>query len=115
MEMANPSLVAGVFKNQADANQAIQELKQAGFRDDQIKASAYDLNGVPEVHDAIELQSENNRVIVTVMAEDRNQDAASIFVHNGANNADLPPGIEVDQGVPVRATPETSTDTTEQV
>lgn len=113
MEMANPSLVAGAFKNRADADHAIQELKQAGFRDDQIKASAYNLNATPEVHDAVELQSENSWIIVTVMAENRNQDAASIFVHNGANNADLPPGIELDQGIPVRATPETSTDTAE--
>ena len=95
----NPSLVAGVFRNQVDADHAIEKLKQAGFQEDQIQATPYNLKleGIPET----------SRLIVTILAGDRNQQAADIFVNNGANNADLPAGTILDaHGNLVNATPE---------
>lgn len=96
---ANPSLVTGVFRNQADADRAIQELKQVGFQEDQIQTTPYNLQieGIPET----------SRLVVTILAGDRNQEAAAIFVKNGANNADLPAGTTLDeQGNLVNITPE---------
>jgi len=97
----NPSLVEGVFRNQEDADRAIQELKQTGFEEDQISSRFYNVQneGMPEV----------NRVVVAVMAGDRNQEAADIFVKNGSNNADLPAGAALDQGTLVKD-PTTSPD-----
>ncbi len=100
METTNPSLVAGVFRDQADVDRAIQELKHVGFREDQIRSTLYNLKteGIPET----------SRLVVTIMAEDRNQEAASIFVNNGANNTDLPAGTVLKQGTLVSSssTPE---------
>ncbi len=92
----NPSLVAGVFREQANAHLAIRELKQAGFTDDQISLKSHDLKteGMPDA----------SRTVVTVLAGDRNQEAADIFVKNGANNADLPAGMILDEGTPVHTT-----------
>ncbi len=94
----NPSLVAGVFRESANAHFAIRELKQVGFRDDQINLKSHDLKteGMPDA----------SRTVVTVMAGDRNQEAADIFVKNGANNADLPAGMILDEGTPVHTTSE---------
>ncbi len=95
----NPSLVTGVFRNQADADRAIQELKQAGFQEDQIKTTPYNLQieGIPET----------SRLVVTILAGDRNQEASAIFVNSGANNADLPAGTILDaQGNLVNIIPE---------
>ena len=95
----NPSLVTGVFRNQADMDRAMQELKQAGFQEDQIKTTPYNLQieGIPET----------SRFVVTILAGDRNQEAAAIFVNSGANNADLPAGTVLDeQGNLVNITPE---------
>ena len=105
MEM-NPSLVAGVFRNQADADRAIQELKQVGFQEDQIQATPYNMQieGIPET----------SRLVVTILAGDRNQEAAAIFVKNGANNADLPAGMVLDEhGSLVNAAPTLISDTSE--
>ncbi len=90
----NPSLVEGVFRNQDDADRAIQELKQAGFEEDQISSKFYNVKneGMPEV----------SRVIVAIMAGDRNQEVADIFVKNGSNNSDLPAGATLDQGMLVK-------------
>ena len=103
---ANPSLVAGVFRNQADADRAIQELKQTGFQEDQIQATPYNLQieGIPET----------SRLVVTLMAGDRNQEAAAIFVKSGANNADLPAGTVLDeQGNLVNTSVALTSDTSE--
>ena len=91
----NPSLVEGVFKNQEDANQAIQELRQVGFGEDQINSKHYTMKneGMPP---------DMTRVVVAIMAGDRHQEAADIFVKNGANNSDLPAGATLDQGTIVK-------------
>lgn len=98
----NPSLVEGVFKNQEDADRAIQELRQIGFGEDQINSRHYTMQneGMPEM----------TRVVVAVMAGDRHQEAADIFVKNGSNNADLPVGATLDQGTIVKDTTTTTDD-----
>ncbi len=98
METPNPSLVVGVFREQVDADRAIQELKHVGFREDQIRSTLYNLK--------TEGMSETSRLVVTIMAGDRDQEAANIFVNNGANNADLPVGTILELGALVRSTPE---------
>ena len=90
----NPSLVEGVFKNQEDADRAIQELRQVGFGEGQISSKHYTMQneGMPDMA----------RVVVAIMAGDRHREAADIFVKNGANNSDLPAGATLDQGTIVK-------------
>ena len=92
----NPSLVEGVFRNQDDANRAIQELKQAGFGEDQMSFRNYNMKneGMPEM----------SRVVVAINAGDRNREAADIFVKNNANNSDLPANATLDSGTIVKDT-----------
>ena len=92
----NPSLVEGVFRNQDDADRAIQELKQVGLGEDKINLRHYTMKneGMPDVI----------RVVVAVMAGDKNQEVADIFVRNGSNNSDLPAGAVLDQGTLVKDT-----------
>jgi hypothetical protein len=113
METANPSLIAGVFRDQVKANKAMDELKQGGFREDQIKSTRYNLNAVQEAQDSPDLVTESSRIVVTVMAEGRDQDAVGILVNNGANNADLPSGTILDHGTIVSSEPETGPVTSE--
>lgn len=114
METANPALIVGVFRDQVKANKAMDELKQGGFREDQIKSTAYNLNAVQEAQDSPELVAESSRIVVTVMAEGRDEDAVGILVNNGANNADLPFGTILDHGTIVSSEPETGPVTSEQ-
>ena len=92
----NPSLVEGVFRDQEDADRAIQALKEAGFGDDQISSKGYNVRseGMPDT----------SRIVVAVMAEDRHQEASDILVRNGSNNADLPAGATLDSGTIVKDT-----------
>ncbi len=88
MQNTDPSPIVGVFREHAKADHAVEELKQAGFREDQITSAIYSLEPAPEAQ-----TPENSRIIVTVKAEDRDQQAFGILLNNGANNADLPPGL----------------------
>ncbi len=92
----NPSLVEGVFRNQEDADRAIQELKQAGFGEQQISFRNYSVQneGMPET----------NRIVVAIEAGDRNRQAADILVKNNANNSDLPASATLDSGMLVKDT-----------
>ncbi len=85
----NPSLVEGVFRDQEDADRAIQALKEAGFRNYNVRSE-----GMPDT----------GRIVVAVMAEDRHQEASDILVRNGSNNADLPAGATLDSGTIVKDT-----------
>ena len=98
----NPSLVEGVFKNQEDADRAIQELRQVGFGEDQITSRHYTMQN--------EGMLDSIRVVVAIMAGDRHQEAADIFVKNGSNNADLPAGAALDQGTIVKDSTVTADD-----
>jgi hypothetical protein len=102
METTGPTPIVGVFRDRAKANRAIEDLKQAGFREDQIISTFYS----PTPSQAAEVP-ENSRVIVTVNADGRDQQAFGILFDNGANNADLPPGMALKDSTIVSAEPET--------
>jgi len=93
MENTDLSPIIGVFRDHAKANHAVEELKQAGFRDDQIQYAEVSLKTAPE-----EQTPENTRIIVTVKADGNDKQAFGILFNNGANNADLPPGMVLRDG-----------------
>jgi hypothetical protein len=90
MQGTDPSPIVGVFRDHAKADYAIGELKQAGFREDQITSAVVSLQTASE-----EQTPENTRIIVTVTADGRDKQAFGILFNSGANNADLPPGISL--------------------
>ncbi|SRR6266496_663975 len=88
MENIDSTPIVGVFRDQAKADPAIEELKQAGFTEDQITSKVVGL------HTAFGEQTpENTRIVVIVKADGRGKQAFGILFSNGANNADLPPGM----------------------
>lgn len=88
MDNTVPSPIVGVFKEQTKADYAVEKLKQAGFTDDQITSN------VVSLHTASGEQTpENTRTLLIVKAEGRDKQAFGILFSNGANNADLPPGM----------------------
>ena len=80
----------GVFGEQIKADRAVEELKQAGFTEDQITSKVVSLQTVLE-----EQTPENTRIIVSVNADGRDKQAFGILFSSGANNADLPPGMSL--------------------
>ena len=88
MENTDLSPIIGVFKDHAKANHTVEELKRAGFRDDQIQSAVVSLKTAPE-----EQTPENTRLLLIVKAEGKDKQAFGILFSNGANNADLPPGM----------------------
>ncbi len=90
MQNSDPSLIVGVFRELDKANHAIEELKQAGFTEDQIISRVVSLQAAPE-----EQTPENTRIIVTVKADGKEKQAFGILLDSGANNTDLPPGMEL--------------------
>jgi hypothetical protein len=90
MQNTDPSPIVGVFRNHANADHAVEELKQAGFTEDQITSRVVSLHSTPE-----EQTPENSRIIVTIKADGRDKQAFGILFNNGANNADLPPGVSL--------------------
>ena len=90
MQNTDPSPILGVFRDHAKADHAVEELKQAGFTEDQITSKVVSLHIAPG-----EQTPENTRIIVTVMADGRDKQAFGILFNSGANNADLPPGISL--------------------
>jgi hypothetical protein len=87
METLDQSTIVGIFRDRSRADQAIDELKQAGFSEDQVKLTLYSPQAAEEFH-----SHADSRIIVTVQATGREQDAIGILFTNGANNADLPAG-----------------------
>jgi hypothetical protein len=90
MENTNPSPIVGVFREQTKADHAVEELKQAGFTEDQVISRVVSLQAASE-----EQTPENTRIIVTVKADGKEKQAFGILLDSGANNADLPPGMEL--------------------
>ena len=95
MDKTDRSIVAGVFSNETDAQQAMADLQNAGFTDDQIRYSAHKGgNGILDSLLGLGFrQDEANyynreflagRTIVTVMNSDHQQEAADILQRNGA-------------------------------
>ena len=90
MQNSDLSPIVGVFREQSKADHAVEELKQAGFTEDQITSRVVSLQATPE-----EQTPENTRIIVTVKVDGQEKQAFGILFDNGANNADLPPGMEL--------------------
>src|SRR6266849_1779897 len=84
------SHMVGVFRERTKAEQALNELRQVGFRETEL--TVYD------PHPAEEPVDSSMRVLVQVLAEGREQEAVAILVSHGANNADLPLGTELYHG-----------------
>ena len=101
MENINPSTLVGVFREQTKADHAVEELKQTGFTEDQITSRVVSLHTAPE-----EQTPENTRIFVTVKADGRDKQAFGILFSSGANNADLPPGISLEETVDLIPKPE---------
>jgi hypothetical protein len=87
MGAVEQSNIVGIFRDRFRADHALDELKQAGFKEDQVKVTFYSPQAAEEFH-----RHADSRIIITVQAEGREQDAVGILMNNGANNADLPPG-----------------------
>ncbi|GAC1524848.1 MAG: hypothetical protein NVS3B14_24070 [Ktedonobacteraceae bacterium] len=101
--------IVGVFRDRSQADQAIAELKQAGFAEDAIQMTEFDLPGVVEaLSPNPSLQASNKRIIVLVKAEGKEQEAVGIMDQHGANNADIPPGTTLVHGTLVSSKAETA-------
>src|SRR5260370_14514681 len=87
MGATDQSDIVGVFRDRSGADHAVEELKQAGFKEDQVQLTFYIPQAAEELH-----SHADSRIIVTGQAEHREQDAGCILFNNGANNSDLPPG-----------------------
>lgn len=95
MTTTNRAIAAGVFQNESDAQQAMSDLQNAGFTDDQIRYSVH--RGGSGILDSLmnlgfgqdEANFYNNefmngRTIVTVKSQDRRQEAYDILQRDGA-------------------------------
>lgn len=89
------SHMVGVFRERTHAEQALNELRQAGFQETEL--TVYDPHPAGEPVDSSHVDS-GMRVLVQVLAEGREQEAVGILVSNGANNADLPLETELYHG-----------------
>ena len=94
MTTSNRRIVASLFKEEANAQQAIAELQQAGFRDDQIKYSVHrDGGGImdsllsmgmpQDEADYFNRVFQTGRTVVTVQTSDRQQEAYDILTRFG--------------------------------
>ena len=101
MQNTDPTPIVGVFREQTKADRAVEELKQAGFTEDQITSKVVSLQTVLE-----EQTPENTRIIVTVNDDGRDKQAFGILFSSGANNADLPPGMSLEGTVDLIPKPE---------
>jgi len=109
MSTTDFSDIVGVFRDRSQADEAVDELKQAGFADDEIQLTEYELQRAVEVPSTSpSLQSPNNRIIVHVKAPGKEQEVVGIMVQHGANNADIPPGTALVHGVLVGTNAETA-------
>ncbi len=94
-EDAPYSRMVGVFRERANAEQALNELEQAGFQETEL--TVYDPHPAEEPVDSSQVDA-GMRVLVHVLAEGREQEALGILVSNGANNSDLPFGTDLSHG-----------------
>jgi len=98
------STVVGLFRDSARAKLAVEELKQAGFSDDQIQVTAYspaekkDAGEVSDIDPHVPGTGGESRFVVAVNADGREPEAVGILMRNGANNSDLPDGMVLEHG-----------------
>jgi len=106
--------IVGVFRDQAGADLAVEQLKQAGFSAEQIQTTAYHPEG--DTTEALRQDDApivpglggGSRFVVAVNAEGREQEAVGVMVRNGANNSDIPPGAVLEHGALVSGQGETT-------
>ena len=114
MTDSDRSTIVGVFEDQAKAEQAVSELRSAGFAEDKISlvvrsasVAGEDLisseqstegeeGAAGEIPGIFKSKTEVSRTVVTVKAEGREQEALGILHRNGANNANIPDVLEAD-------------------
>ncbi len=94
-EATTYSHMVGVFRERTTAEQALNELRQAGFWETEL--TVYDPHPAAEAVDSFQGDA-GMRVLVHVLAEGREQEAVAILVSKGANNADLPLGTTLNHG-----------------
>lgn len=98
MATSNRSIVAGVFADELHAQQAMADLQDAGFREDQIRYSPHKSGA--DILDSLmgmgfgqeeaayyNTEFQHGRTIVTVKDHDRQQEAAIIMKRDGAYDA----------------------------
>ncbi len=97
------SFVVGVFEESTQAQQTMEELRHAGFRDDQIKFSKPGVATDSLSNDLIDMGAPRGevrfyeqelaagRTIVTVIAAGRHQDVLDMLARSGATNATTRP------------------------
>lgn len=107
MDTVEYSQVVGVFRERSQAEQAIDDLKQIGIREDRIQLTEYNLHSAGEI-DSTSRQESYIRLVVSVQADDKVQEAVGVMVKNGANNADIPHGTEIVQGSLVSSNAQTA-------
>src|ERR1700730_7914074 len=114
MNTVDFSDMVGVFRDRTHADQAINELKQAGFQEDQIQLTEYNPHAEEDADVSPRLGAEK-RFVMLVRAEGREQEAVGIMAQNSANNTDIPPGTKLVHGsivgtdaIPVDLMPGTS-------
>ncbi len=90
------SYIVGVFRERAQADQAMEALKQAGIGDEEPQLTEYH----PQEEgsdDSTQIQAAQ-RFLVRVLAMGKEQDAVEVLIRCGANNSDLPPGTALVRG-----------------
>ncbi|GAC1305642.1 MAG: YsnF/AvaK domain-containing protein [Ktedonobacteraceae bacterium] len=98
MTMTDRSIAAGVFTDEAQAQQAMADLQNADFTDDQIRYSVHkggsgildSLTGLGFGQDEANYYNSefmNGRTVVTVKSSDRFQEAADILQRDGGYDA----------------------------
>ncbi|HLX59595.1 MAG TPA: hypothetical protein VKR83_21455 [Ktedonobacteraceae bacterium] len=109
MDTEDYTNIVGVFRDRSNADKAIDALKQADFREDQIGLIVYNPDSNEEGEEVIDAPQRGSaiRFIVDVKTDSRELDAVGILSQNGANNSDLPPGIKVVHGAIVNENQET--------
>ena len=98
MTTTRSPIAVGVFQDEAQAQQAMSDLQQAGFTNDQIRYSVHKGGagildsltglGIPQQEASYyNSEFEAGRTVVTVNASDRQQEAFDILSRNGGYNA----------------------------
>ncbi len=91
------SHIVGVFRERAQADQAMEALKQAGIGDEEPQLTEYNPHGEEGSVDSTQFEPER-RFLVHVLAVGKEQDAVEVLIRCGANNSDLPPGTALVRG-----------------
>jgi hypothetical protein len=113
MNTAEYSHVVGVFRERSNAEHAIDKLKRIGIEEDQIQLTEYNLHSAVEISDLSKPET-NKRLVLSVEADGKQQEAVGIMMNNGANNTDIPPGTELVHGSIINSNSETANLNAEQ-